>query len=79
MYHVTMSIYEEYDDDEFDQEDCDFDDFYCEEEPITLTKTDAMQSFKECMAFVEESFRYSLKSEIDKSDPAYYLFLLLSY
>ena len=32
MYHVTMSIYEEYDDDEFDQEDFDFDDFYCEEE-----------------------------------------------
>lgn len=52
-------------------------DFYNGSEPITLTRTDAMQSYKECMAFVEESFRGILKNEIDKSDPAYYLSQLL--
>lgn len=52
-------------------------DFYDQPDPTTLTKTDAMQSFRECMAFVEESFKGTLKAEIDKSDPAYYLYLLL--
>ena len=45
-------------------------DFYDQPDPTTLTKTDAMQSFRECMAFVEESFKGTLKAEIDKSDPA---------
>lgn len=52
-------------------------DFYNGENPVTLTKTDAMQSFRECMAFIEESFRGTLKSEIDKSSQAYYLSQLL--
>ena len=52
-------------------------DFYNEANPITLTMTDAMQSFRECMAFIEESFNGNLRAEIDKSDPAYYLSLLL--
>lgn len=52
-------------------------DFYNGEEPVTLIRTDAMQTFKECMAFIEESFRGTLRAEIDKSDPAYYLTQLL--
>lgn len=52
-------------------------DFYNGEEPVTLIRTDAMQTFKECMAFIEESFRGTLRTEIDKSDPAYYLTQLL--
>lgn len=52
-------------------------DFYSEDEPITLTRTDAMQSLKECMAFIEESLKGTLCYEIDKSDPVYYLFQLL--
>lgn len=52
-------------------------DFYNGQEPITLTKTDAMQSFKECMTFAEESFKGTLRSEIDKSDPVYYLSYML--
>ena len=48
-------------------------DFYDEEKPVTLTKTDAMQSFRECMDFIEESLKGNLRIEIDKSDPAYYL------
>lgn len=53
-------------------------DFYDEEEPITLTKTDAIKNFNECKAFVEESFNGNLRYEIDKSDPAYYLTDLLN-
>ena len=52
-------------------------DFYNGEEPVTLIRTDAMQIFKECMTFIEESFRGTLRAEIDKSDPAYYLTQLL--
>ncbi len=52
-------------------------DYYNEEDPVTLTKTDAMQTFRECTTFVDESFKGNMKSEIDKSDPAYYLSLLL--
>lgn len=52
-------------------------DFYDQPEPITLTKTDALQSFKECLTFVEESFRGTIKADIDKSDPIYYLFQML--
>ena len=52
-------------------------DFYNGEEPVTLIRTDAMQTFRECMAFIEESFRGTLRTEIDKSDPAYYLTQLL--
>lgn len=52
-------------------------DFYNGADLVTLTKTDAMQSFKECMSFIEESFKGTLKSEIDKSNPAYYLSQLL--
>lgn len=52
-------------------------DFYGQPVPITLTKTDATQSFKECMTFIEESFKGSLKVDIDKSDPVYYLYLML--
>ena len=52
-------------------------DFYEQPEPITLTRTDAMQTFRECMSFVDESFKGTLKAEIDKSDPVYYLFLML--
>ena len=48
-------------------------DFYGEPEPTTLTKTDALQVFRECTSFVEESFAGNLRAEIDKSDPAYYL------
>lgn len=53
-------------------------DFYNEDNPVTLTMTDAMQVFRECMAFIEESFRGNLRAEIDKSDPAYYLSVLLN-
>ena len=52
-------------------------DFYNEDKPITLTMTDAMQTFRECTAFVDESIKGNLRTEIDKSDPAYYLSLLL--
>lgn len=52
-------------------------DFYNGVDPITLTKTDALQSFKEGMAFIEASFSGTLRTEMDKSDPAYYLFQLL--
>lgn len=52
-------------------------DFYNGEEPVTLIRTDAIQTFKECMTFIEESFRGTLRMEIDKSDPAYYLTQLL--
>lgn len=52
-------------------------DFYDQPEPITLTKTDALQSFRECLTFVEESFRGTIKADIDKSDPIYYLFQML--
>ncbi len=52
-------------------------DFNNEEVPVTLTKTDASQTFRECMAFIEESFKGNLRNEIDKSDPAYYLSCLL--
>ena len=52
-------------------------DFYNESIPITLTLTDAMQTFRECTAFVDESIKGNLRSEIDKSDPAYYLSSLL--
>lgn len=53
-------------------------DFYDQPTPTTMTKTDAMQNFRECMSFVEESFKGTLRTEIDKSDPAYYLFLMLN-
>jgi len=53
-------------------------DFYNQSEPTTMIKTDAMQYFRECISFVEESFKGTLKTEIDKSDPVYYLFLLLN-
>ena len=52
-------------------------DFYDQPDPITLIKTDAEKSFRECMAFVEESFKGTIKAEIDKSDPVYYLFQML--
>lgn len=52
-------------------------DFYDQPDPITLIKSDAEKSFRECMAFVEESFKGSIRAEIDKSDPAYYLFQML--
>lgn len=52
-------------------------DFNNDEVPVTLTRTDANQTFRECMAFIEESFKGNLRTEIDKSDPAYYLSLLL--
>ena len=53
-------------------------DFYDQPEPITLTKTDAKQLLRECMAFAEDSFRGTLKADIDKSDPVYYLFQMLN-
>ena len=52
-------------------------DFYNGKEPVTLIRTDALQTLKECTAFIEDSFRGTLRLEIDKSDPAYYLSLLL--
>lgn len=52
-------------------------DFFGNPDPITLTKTDALQVFKECQTFVEDSFRGTMRSEIDKSDPAYYLCQML--
>ena len=52
-------------------------DYYDEDTPITLTMTDAMQTFRECAAFIDESIKGNLRAEIDKSDPAYYLSLLL--
>lgn len=52
-------------------------DFYDQENPITLTKSDAIQIFRECVAFVEESIKGNMTKEIDKSDPAYYLSSLL--
>ncbi len=52
-------------------------DFYDQPDPITLIRTDAEKTFRECMAFVEESFKGSIKAEIDKSDPVYYLFQML--
>lgn len=52
-------------------------DFYNEKSPVTLTKTDAMQTFRECVAFIDESIKGNLRTEIDKSDPAYYLSMLL--
>lgn len=52
-------------------------DFFDQPQPITLTKTDALQSFRECAAFVEESFKGTIRAEIDKSDPIYYLFQML--
>ena len=52
-------------------------DFYNEKAPVTLTKTDAMQTFRECVAFIDESIKGNLRTEIDKSDPAYYLSMLL--
>ena len=54
-------------------------DFYDQPEPITLTKTDAIQSFKECQTFVEESFKGTIKADIDKSDPIYNLYQILYY
>ncbi len=52
-------------------------DFYNEKAPVTLTKSDAMQTFRECVAFIDESIKGNLRTEIDKSDPAYYLSMLL--
>ena len=52
-------------------------DFYDQPDPITLIRTDAEKTFRECMAFVEESFKGPIKAEIDKSDPVYYLFQML--
>ena len=52
-------------------------DFNNEEIPVTLTRTDVNQIFRECMAFIGESFNGNLRTEIDKSDPAYYLSVLL--
>ena len=52
-------------------------DFYNEDIPVTLTMSDAMQTFRECTAFIEESMKGNLRTEIDKSDPAYYLSFLL--
>jgi len=52
-------------------------DFYNEAVPVTLTMTDAMQTFRECMAFIDESIKGNLRTEIDKSDPAYYLSMLI--
>ena len=52
-------------------------DFYNEDTPVTLTMTDAMQTFRECTAYVDESIKGNLRTEIDKSDPAYYLSMLL--
>ena len=52
-------------------------DFYDQPDPITLIRTDAEKTFRECMAFIEESFKGSIKAEIDKSDPVYYLFQML--
>lgn len=43
----------------------------------TLTKTEALQNFGECIAFAEASFDGTLRKEIDKSDPAYDLATLL--
>ena len=43
----------------------------------TLTKTEALQIFDECIAFAEASFDGILKKEIDKSNPAYDLVSLL--
>ncbi len=54
-------------------------DFSGEATPSTLTKTDALQTFRECSAFVEESFAGNLRVEIDKSEPAYYLSTTLLY
>ena len=36
-----------------------------------------MQTFRECVAFIDESIKGNLRTEIDKSDPAYYLSMLL--
>lgn len=52
-------------------------DFYDHPDPITLIKSDAEKTFRECMAFVEESFKGTIKAEIDKSDPVYYLYQML--
>ena len=52
-------------------------DFYDQPDPITLIRTDAEKTFRECMAFVEESFKGTIKAEIDKSDPIYYLVQML--
>lgn len=43
----------------------------------TITKTEALQNFNECIAFAEASFDGVLRNEIDKSDPAYELTTLL--
>ncbi len=43
----------------------------------TITKTEALQNFSECIAFVEASFDGILRKEIDKSNPAYDLTTLL--
>lgn len=43
----------------------------------TLTKTEALQIFDECIAFAEASFDGILKKEVDKSNPAYDLVSLL--
>lgn len=43
----------------------------------TLTKTEALQIFDECIAFAEASFDGILRKEIDKSNPAYDLASLL--
>lgn len=47
------------------------------EELETITKTEALQHFNECIAFAEASFDGVLRKEIDKSDPAYDLATLL--
>ncbi len=52
-------------------------DYYNEVVPVTLTMTDAMQTFRECTAFIDESIKGNLRTEIDKSDPAYYLSMLI--
>ena len=52
-------------------------DFTDVEQVTTLTMTDAMQIFREAMAFIEESFNGNLRTEIDKSHPAYYLCMML--
>ena len=53
----------------------DFDD---NDEIRNLTKTDALQTCKECTAFIEESINGNLKYDIDKSDAAYELFCILN-
>ncbi len=47
------------------------------DEAKNLTKTDAMQTCKECTAFIEESINGNLKYDIDKSDPVFELFTIL--